>query len=65
MAHFKDIAVKKTTSLNLVTGFFQYLRGKWDIGVSSRLTGYFRSVGASSSDLHVVCASLNVGETDA
>ncbi|XP_056332375.1 LOW QUALITY PROTEIN: nesprin-1 [Danio aesculapii] len=27
MAHFKDVAVKKTTSLNLVTGFFQYLRG--------------------------------------
>lgn len=65
MAHFKDVAVKKTTSLNLVTGFFQYLRGKWDIDVSSHLTGYFRSLGATSSDSHVVCASLNVGETDA
>lgn len=34
MAHFKDVAMKKTTSLNLVTGFFQYLRGKWDIDIS-------------------------------
>ena len=29
MAHYKDVAVRKT-SINLVTGFFQYLRGKWD-----------------------------------
>lgn len=27
MAHYKDVSVRKT-SLNLVTGFFQYLRGK-------------------------------------
>ncbi|KAI7804943.1 putative nesprin-1-like, partial [Triplophysa rosa] len=26
MAQFKDVAMRKTTSLNLVTGFFQYLR---------------------------------------
>lgn len=29
MALYKDVSVRKT-SLNLVTGFFQYLRGKWD-----------------------------------
>lgn len=27
MAHYKDVSVRKT-SINLVTGFFQYLRGK-------------------------------------
>ncbi|CAL8274625.1 unnamed protein product [Merluccius merluccius] len=28
MAHVKGPPIKKTSSLNLVTGFFQYLRGK-------------------------------------
>lgn len=44
MAHFKDVAVKKTSSLNLVTGFFQYLRGKWDIDVSSHPTGVWEHI---------------------
>lgn len=58
MAQFKDVAVKKTTSLNLVTGFFQYLRGKW----SSPET-YVSEI--NSTDLYVVCAVLYVGEADA
>lgn len=61
MAQFKDVAVKKTTSLNLVTGFFQYLRGKW----SSYLSRETCVRETNSTDLYAVCAVLYVGETDA
>lgn len=61
MAQFKDVAVKKTTSLNLVTGFFQYLRGKWTSQTLQRRT----SARSIAQIYYVVCAVLYVGEADA
>ncbi|RXN33841.1 nesprin-1 isoform X3 [Labeo rohita] len=43
MAHFKDVAVKKTTSLNLVTGFFQYLRDEQEAVQKRTFTKWINS----------------------
>nr|XP_046164114.1 nesprin-1-like [Oncorhynchus gorbuscha] len=43
MAHYKDVAVKKTSSLNLVTGFFQYLRDEQEAVQKRTFTKWINS----------------------
>ncbi|KAG5265767.1 hypothetical protein AALO_G00246160 [Alosa alosa] len=43
MAHFKDVPLKKTTSLNLVTGFFQYLRDEQEVVQKRTFTKWINS----------------------
>ncbi|CDQ67487.1 unnamed protein product [Oncorhynchus mykiss] len=43
MAHYKDVTVKKSSSLNLVTGFFQYLRDEQEAVQKRTFTKWINS----------------------